>query len=661
MKLKLIIFTLLSFVFLLVGCQPKEYTVTFVDWDDTVLEEKIYKEGEEILPPTTPTREGYVFSGWNEEYTVANKNATIKATYEVSKWVVTFIGYNNELLKEETVNHNSSATAPTVTPPVGYLFTGWDKEFNLITSDLEVIANFTETTYTVRFYDDLENLIKEETVKHGSSASAPTMQDRGDEEFSNWDKQFTNVTGDLDVYAIYKEKEYKIEFYDGTNKLTLDVSTYKTSEEISLPTPTKTGHYFSGWFLSEISLYEVTTLDGTITGDLKLYARWVKLEKNEFVEPTNTGEFTKINRNLHSNGVSYVYQPQFPAGTATTSVTAYDWASTNTKVATISAYSSISIASPGYAIITATLKSNSTIVYYCVIQTSADGVVKSTIEEANSPSYATVRFKLSDTNIVEKIVSKGGFAIAPTPLEKSGYTFTGWVGENNESIYNITKDTTFIPTYELGSKSYAGKTISVLGDSITTYAGYIPNGFAHFYPYPTADLADVNQTWWMQFINHYGMKLLANNSWSGSAVAGDAQSAAQKLSRLDHLYIGEVKPDVILIFMGANDAGSPYISLNMFDEAYNIMIENIKAVSPSSEIILCTLPAITMIGEADQASYNAVINKYATSNGLTVFNFENAFLRSEVTNYLVDSAHPNKAGMDKLAQVAISDFWNVVK
>ncbi|MFA5543989.1 MAG: InlB B-repeat-containing protein, partial [Bacilli bacterium] len=110
MKLKLIIFTLLSFVFLLVGCQPKEYTVTFIDWDDTVLEEKIYKEGEEILPPTTPTREGYVFCGWNEEYSVANKNATIKATYEVSKWVVTFIGYNNELLKEETVNHNSSAT-----------------------------------------------------------------------------------------------------------------------------------------------------------------------------------------------------------------------------------------------------------------------------------------------------------------------------------------------------------------------------------------------------------------------------------------------------------------------------------------------------------------------------------------------------------------------
>ena len=660
MKAKILIFTLI-FTFIMVGCQPKEYIVKFLNWDDSVILESSYKENETIIPPSDPQRVGYVFTGWDKEFSNATKNLTLKAMYTIASYEVKFIGFNDEVLKSENVKHGDDATAPTINSPTGYTFIGWDKEFNNVTSDLEVKAKFEQITYVVKFYDDQDNLLKEETVKHGSSATAPTVLDREFDEFNSWDKSFSNVTSNLDIYAIFSEKEYEIKYYDGNKLLSLGTNSYKLSEEVELPIPVKDGHYFVGWFLSEISLYQIESINSTITGDLKLYARWVKLEKNEFVEPTNIGEFTQINRNLHSNGVSYVYQPQFPAGTATTSVTAYDWASTNTKVATISAYSSISIASPGYAIITATLKTNASIVYYCVIQTSADGVVKSTIEEANSPSYATVRFKLSDTNIIEKIVSKGGFAIAPTPLEKTGYTFTGWVGENNETIFNIIKDTTFVPTYELGSKSYAGKTISVLGDSITTYAGYIPDGFAHFYPYPTADLADVNQTWWMQFINHYGMKLLANNAWSGSAVAGDAQSAAQKLSRLEHLCIGEVKPDVILIFMGANDAGSQYITLNHFDVAYNTMLSNIKASSPDSEIILCKLPPITMISESDQVSYNEVIEKYATSYNLAILDFSIAFLRSEVSTYLVDSAHPNKSGMDKLAEVAINDFWNVVK
>ena len=166
----------------------------------------------------------------------------------------------------------------------------------------------------------------------------------------------------------------------------------------------------------------------------------------------------------------------------------------------------------------------------------------------------------------------------PTAPFKEGYIFTGWVGENQETIYNITKDTTFFPTYTEGQKSYAGKTISVLGDSITTYLGYIPSGFSYFYPYPTADLTDVNQTWWMQFINAYGMKLLVNNAWSGSAVAGSSSSAAHMMTRLQYLYIGEIKPEVILIFIGANDAPSPYISLTQFDEAYGRMIQNIKPV-----------------------------------------------------------------------------------
>lgn len=68
-----------------------------------------------------------------------------------------------------------------------------------------------------------------------------------------------------------------------------------------------------------------------------------------------------------------------------------------------------------------------------------------------------------------------------------------------------------------------------------------------------------------------------------------------------------------------------------------------------------------MYEENNQSSYNQVIDKYAKMYNLTVFNFDQAFNRNENSNYLVDSAHPNKEGMNLLAQKAITDFWNVVK
>ena len=564
-------------------------------------------------------------------------------------------------MKEETVSYLGAATAPEVTTPIGYHFTGWDKDYSNISSDMTITAQFEINQYQVRFFDDQGTLVKEETILHNANATAPIVLDRENENFSHWDKDFTHVHENMDVVAIFIEKEYTLTFYDGAIRMYLSMTSYKPSEEAILPVPTKAGYRFSGWFLSEISLAEITQISRSFKGNLTLYSRWVKMEENQMIISDNWEEFVQVNKNPHSSGTGYVYQPQFPLNITNTTVTAFDWASSNTKVATVSAYSSISVVSPGFAIITATLKEDPTVVYYCIVKTSINGVAKATLQEATAPNYVTVRFRMSNAEIIEKIVQKGGFVIAPTAPVKEGSIFTGWVGENGETIYNITKDTTYIPTYTLGQNSYAGKTISILGDSITTYLGYIPSEFAHFYPYPTADLGDVNQTWWMQFINYYGMKLLTNNSWGGSAVVGSTASAARTKERLQYLYIGDIKPDVILIFMGANDAGSSYITVNQFDTAYAEMIQNIKDESPNSEIILCLLPPLWIFTKEEQASYNAIIQKYATENGFTYFDFNTAFTRASNYLYLVDSAHPNKAGMDKLAEVAIRDFMETIK
>ena len=105
---------------------------------------------------------------------------------------------------------------------------------------------------------------------------------------------------------------------------------------------------------------------------------------------------------------------------------------------------------------------------------------------ANWGKNYTVTFDANGgtTPISSKRVSVNGtYGNLPTPT-KSGYTFIGWSGE----IYNITTNTTFEANYIEGESDFSGKTVSILGDSGSTYKGYVPDGYSCFYPYPTADL-----------------------------------------------------------------------------------------------------------------------------------------------------------------------------
>ncbi len=69
-------------------------------------------------------------------------------------YTVTFVDYNGTELKKETVESGKAATAPSAPARDGYVFVGWDKEFNNITSNLTVTAtyekNYTEPTFAVQ-------------------------------------------------------------------------------------------------------------------------------------------------------------------------------------------------------------------------------------------------------------------------------------------------------------------------------------------------------------------------------------------------------------------------------------------------------------------------------------------------------------------------------
>ena len=61
--------------------------------------------------------------------------------------------------------------------------------------------------YLVRFFGKNKELLKEENVREGENAVSPNPKDKKGYSFKKWDKQFDHVTSDLDVYAIYQKNQ----------------------------------------------------------------------------------------------------------------------------------------------------------------------------------------------------------------------------------------------------------------------------------------------------------------------------------------------------------------------------------------------------------------------------------------------------------------------
>ena len=144
-----------------------DYVVTFLDWDGTTLATTDVAAGQAATAPANPVREGYTFIGWDKDFSSVIENMTITAQYQINRYGVRFYDWDNTLLKTDSVNHSFAATAPADPTREGYTFIGWDKDFSSITADLDVYAQYEEGAdkeFEVIFSDQDNNELSAQTV-----------------------------------------------------------------------------------------------------------------------------------------------------------------------------------------------------------------------------------------------------------------------------------------------------------------------------------------------------------------------------------------------------------------------------------------------------------------------------------------------------------------
>lgn len=135
--------------------------------------------------------------------------------------------------------------------------------------------------------------------------------------------------------------------------------------------------------------------------------------------------------------------------------------------------------------------------------------------------------------------------------------------------------------------------ILILGDSYSTYKGFIPKGYADYYRpegNPKTDLLYVEETWWHQVITETASHLLLNDSWSGSTVCntgynGDCSNYNSFIYRFEKYkaegFFHNNKVDTVFVFGGTNDSWA------------NAPLGEVEFNHITKDDLFCVLPAMS--------------------------------------------------------------------
>lgn len=189
---------------------PKpQYTVTFKDWDGTVISTQTVTEGNNVvIPEKDPAREGYDFICWNETGTNVKDDLIISPVYRIKTYSVVFVDWTKETVVLHTYEHGQPLVAPEMDETDDSVIVGWDAIIDgttTVTDNMVVTAKYDKKMFTVEILNEEGNIVEQLKVPYGETAELPATLDNENVELLGWstDGDVNNVTEDMVVVPVY--------------------------------------------------------------------------------------------------------------------------------------------------------------------------------------------------------------------------------------------------------------------------------------------------------------------------------------------------------------------------------------------------------------------------------------------------------------------------
>ncbi len=258
----------------------------------------------------TPTRNGYDFKGWYLENTFETQvervdssfsgNITIYAKWEKATYSISYVLNDGTL--PDNVPTSYTVTDEVVLPipekeDLG--FGGWYTNYSLSGEAVSTIpvgsfgnkvfyAKWTRPTYSIIYNLNGGTIQSNAPTSYisGDSVTLPTNVVKNGYAFAGWydngafigdaiTKITSSYSGNIAFYAKWELIEYDIDYNLVGGTLADSITSYTIESNFVLPTPTKTGYTFKGWYdNSSYSGSAITQIEPGNTGDLTLYAKW---------------------------------------------------------------------------------------------------------------------------------------------------------------------------------------------------------------------------------------------------------------------------------------------------------------------------------------------------------------------------------------------------
>ena len=268
------------------------YKITF-DVDGN-LTEKTFKYGESVTAIENPTKVGYTFAGWSPVLpeTMPAEDLTVKATWTVNSYDITYdfaggefknVDYLNTPLHKFAITDYLTCQSGTgaeialmkTTPGIYWVYILLKNTNNDGLYEIVQIANgnanvTAEYDYVIAWHDGLTDASAKSILQKMLASSSSYIG--GYVKLSNVP---SSKTADCNITAeVYKASDIVINDPLKTS--------YTIEDSVELPTPSRTGYVFDGWYVNGTKLENIAL--GS-TGNLVLKAQWKVMVYNVSLNP----------------------------------------------------------------------------------------------------------------------------------------------------------------------------------------------------------------------------------------------------------------------------------------------------------------------------------------------------------------------------------------